>query len=251
MMSQYPVAQKIDKDLLKSFEGLKDIISKVREIRQKNNLKKSEALQLFVQESKSATAFFKLKGAKELLEKMAVLEGLSFVKEEPANTVSFISGTEQYYVLLNLEIDEAAEKERIEKELAYNKGFLASVDKKLSNERFVNNAPAAVVAKEKQKKADALAKIKILEESIAKLSNSNTPAKKKDQSVIKNKKTTSSKKQKKSQKINNTNMSSNKINSLKRKAIIFAKTAEDRKRRLKDRANTCLLYTSPSPRDRG
>ncbi len=241
MMSKYPVAGKVDKDLLKSFEGLKDIISKVREIRQKNNLKKSESLQLFVQESKSATAFFKLKGAKELLEKIAVLDSLTFVKEEPANTVSFISGTEKYYVQLNLEIDEAAEKEKFEKELAYNKGFLESVNKKLSNERFVNNAPAAVVEKEKQKQADALAKIQILEESLAKLNTSSEVAeKKKDELPAKKVEKTNPNKREKSQNSNDTKMSSDKITSLKRKAIIFAKTAEDRKKRLKGKANITL-----------
>jgi len=85
------------------------------------------------------------------------------------NTVNFISDTQKFYVELNLTIDVEAEKERIGKELDYMKGFLVSVNKKLGNERFVNNAPAKVVENERNKQADAVAKIAILEESLAKL----------------------------------------------------------------------------------
>jgi len=166
---QYPKAGEIDTNFLKSFETVKDTITKIREIRQKNQLKSYEPLKTFVQDSPSATDFFGIDGMPELLQKMAALESLTFTKEEPANTVNFISGTEKFYVELNLTIDVAAEKERIGKELAYMKGFLVSVNKKLSNERFVNNAPAKVVENERSKQADAVAKIAILEESLAKL----------------------------------------------------------------------------------
>jgi len=151
--SQYPKADRVNEQLIKDFEILKDVVSKIRDIRQKNNLKKSEPLQASIQQSESATAFYELIGAKELVQKLALLESLEVEKEEPANTVNFIAGTQKYYVVLNLEIDESAERARLEKELAYNKGFLLSVDKKLGNERFVNNAPAAVVEKERKKQA--------------------------------------------------------------------------------------------------
>ena len=167
--SQYPKAGEVDTEFLKNFETVKDTITKIREIRQKNQLKSYEPLKTFVQESASATDFFAIDGLQELLQKMAALESLTFTKEEPANTVNFISGTEKFYIELNLTIDIAAEKERIGKELDYMKGFLVSVNKKLSNERFVNNAPAKVVDNERNKKADAVAKIAILEESLAKL----------------------------------------------------------------------------------
>ncbi len=167
--SQYPKAGEVDGEFLKNFETVKDTISKIREIRQKNQLKSYEPLKTFVQASDSATTFFEVTGMQELLQKMAALESLTFTTEEPANTVNFISGTEKFYVELNLTIDVEAEKARITKELEYTKGFLISVDKKLSNERFVNNAPAKVVENERNKQADAVAKIAILEESLAKL----------------------------------------------------------------------------------
>lgn len=169
MMSQYPKAGAVDAGFLKDFDTIKDTITKVREIRQKNNLKSYEPLKMFVQSSKSATAFFETVGMKETLQKMAALESIDFTDTEPENTVNFLSGTEKFYLELNLTIDVAAEKERIAKELDYMQGFLKSVDKKLSNERFVNNAPAKVVENERNKQADAVSKIAILEESLAKL----------------------------------------------------------------------------------
>ena len=217
--------------MIKDFEVIKDIISKVRDIRQKNNLKKSEPLKVFVQSSESATAFFELFGAKELVQKMAVLSSLEMVEQEPANAVSFIAGTEKYYVELNLEIDESAERERILKELDYNKGFLNSVEKKLSNERFVSNAPAAVVEKERKKQADAKAKIAILEESLAKLGGNTNTTKAKPVIATKEKTTSIKTDQSISDDLTNSNMNTKK-SSLKRKAIIHAKTAEDRKKRI-------------------
>jgi valyl-tRNA synthetase len=80
-----------------------------------------------------------------------------------------VEGPDEYFVPMEGNIDVEAEKDRLQKELEYTKGFLASVDKKLSNERFVSGAPAIVLEKEYQKKADAEAKVKALEESLAAL----------------------------------------------------------------------------------
>ena len=89
--------------------------------------------------------------------------------EEAGPGFSFLAGKYEFFVPAGEQADLGAEKERIEKELDYLKGFLKSVEKKLSNERFVNNAPEAVVANEKAKQEDALSKIKALEESLARL----------------------------------------------------------------------------------
>lgn len=165
----YPKPELIDADFLKSFEILQDIIGKVREIRQKNNLKSYEPLKMYIQESPTAINFYESAGFKELLKKMAALELLEFTTEEPDNAVNFLAGTEKYYIEINKVIDIEEEKARIEKELGYMKGFLVSVNKKLQNERFVNNAPAKVVENERKKFKDATAKIAILEESLASL----------------------------------------------------------------------------------
>ena len=101
--------------------------------------------------------------------KMANLSKLEATSEEIENSVSFLAGTETFFVVLNQEIDTEAECARLKEELAYYQGFLKQVNGKLSNERFVNNAPAAVVDKEKQKQADGEAKLKSIEESLSQL----------------------------------------------------------------------------------
>ena len=100
---------------------------------------------------------------------MAVLSELTLSADEPANAKSFISGTDQYYVALELKIDVAAECAKFKTELEYQRGFIRSIEAKLSNERFVSSAPAPVVENERKKQADGLARIAILEESLAKL----------------------------------------------------------------------------------
>src|SRR5690606_41235812 len=95
---------------------------------------------------------------------------LTFVQEKVGGALSFLAGKSECYIKLdNGNINVEAERERITKEIGYLQGFLASVEKKLSNERFVQNAKPEIVQNEQNKKADAEAKIKILEESLASL----------------------------------------------------------------------------------
>jgi valyl-tRNA synthetase len=98
--------------------------------------------------------------------KMAGLEEVKFDQEKPANASGFVFSGHEFFVPLTESIDPEAERKRLEEELAYTRGFLATVDKKLSNERFVAGAPPAVVDIEKKKKADAEMKIKALEEQL-------------------------------------------------------------------------------------
>lgn len=107
--------------------------------------------------------------------KLANLSEINSNAEKDAAAATFMVGTMEFNVPLSANIDVAAELEKLNKELTYYQGFLASVMKKLGNERFVNNAPAAVVEAERRKQADAETKIKNLEESIAALSNNRIP----------------------------------------------------------------------------
>ncbi len=124
---------------------------------------------MIVQNSDSARALFAREGLLEMVVKLAVLANLELRDDEPANSKSFISGTGKYYVEINQEIDVEAERAKIQQELGYQRGFLKSIEAKLANERFVAGAPAAVVDNERQKQADALARIGILEESLVRL----------------------------------------------------------------------------------
>ncbi|MBL7776266.1 MAG: class I tRNA ligase family protein, partial [Saprospiraceae bacterium] len=171
MMQRYPQAGTADAGLIARVEAAKDIIAKVRDLRNQNQLKPREELDLLAQKSASAEALFAEPGLKEMVQKLAVLSSLEWSAGElPANAKSFISGADKYYVLLTQQIDVAAERAKLEQELEYQRGFLRAIEAKLSNERFVQGAPAAVVDNERRKQADAQTRIKSLEESLAALS---------------------------------------------------------------------------------
>src|SRR4030095_14882086 len=104
-----------------------------------------------------------------ILSKQVNADGIVFANDKVAESISIVIGKEKFYIKTEQGVQTGNQKEDLEKELQYLQGFLASVDKKLSNERFVQNAKPEVVELEKRKKADAEAKIKVLEESLASL----------------------------------------------------------------------------------
>lgn len=169
VISEYPMAGSYDLELIKKVEQAKQVVSNIRDIRNSNGVKMKELLKLFAKETTAAQALFELEGLRPMIIKMANLESLELTKAEIENTIAFMAGTEQFFLELNIEIDTEEECKKLKEELEYQKGFLVMIDKKLSNERFVNNAPAVVVDKERKKQADAQAKIQSIEEAIGKL----------------------------------------------------------------------------------
>ena len=164
-MATYPIAGSSNKMAIAKGEAAKAILSKVRDIRNKNGLKQRELLDFSVKtDQPEFYAEFET-----TLKSKAYLSSFTVVTTDVPNAVSFLVGQDTFFVGIGDRIDLGEEKERLEKELLYNKGFQAKTLKKLSNERFVGNAPAAVIDRERQKLADAEAKIKSLEESLAKL----------------------------------------------------------------------------------
>ena len=113
--------------------------------------------------------FSKYQAYSALIKKLATVSSIESVAGQVESSKQFLVGTDEFYVPVS--IDVAKEIEKLEKELDRNKGFLIGVSKKLSNERFVNNAPEQVVAIEKKKKADAEEKINAIEKSLAELKN--------------------------------------------------------------------------------
>ena len=163
MVSQMPKAEKYDADLLAAFENVKEAISGIRKIRTDKNIPNKDTLELKVQAGdKGFEPEFN-----SVIIKMANLSSFEMVTEEVQGAASFRVKSTNFYIPMEGFIDVEEELKKLEEELKYTQGFLASVLKKLSNERFVNNAPEAVVANEKAKQADAEAKIKVLEERIA------------------------------------------------------------------------------------
>ena len=168
-IGSYPKVTAVDAALVAKVEAAKDIISKIREVRNSKGLKPKEALVVKFQGSETVKNLMNTEGVKNLITKLGVLESFETTDTDVENAVSFVSGTDKFFVVLNQTIDIEAEREKMTKELQHQQGFLKSVNAKLSNERFVANAKPEVVAVEQKKQADALARITILEESLAKL----------------------------------------------------------------------------------
>ncbi|WP_256010554.1 valine--tRNA ligase [Desertivirga xinjiangensis] len=163
IVSNYPVSVDVKKGLLKNVEVVKQVISEVRNIRNSKQISPKESLPLSVKIN-SEIPYQRYSG---IINKLANLSEFIVVTEKVQGATSFMSDRDEFFVVLQGSLDVEAERERISKEIKYLKGFLKSVDAKLSNERFVNNAKAEVVDNERKKKADAEAKILILEEGLS------------------------------------------------------------------------------------
>ena len=155
-------ADKYDEQLIADIETVKSIISGVRTIRLQKNIAQKEALSLEVVGTHGVAT------CNAIIEKMGNLKDINVVEAKSDGTSSFMVGTTEYAVPLGSLIDVEAEVAKLQAELTYLEGFLNSVMKKLSNERFVSNAPEAVVAAERKKQADAESKIAAIKETIAK-----------------------------------------------------------------------------------
>ncbi|HEY4788757.1 MAG TPA: valine--tRNA ligase [Bacteroidales bacterium] len=164
MVTPLPVADKYDENLIAQFEQVKEIVTSVRNIRQEKNLPQKEALVMQVVNNTNHTLSFA-----EVMKKLSNLSAVETVSTKPEGAVSFLVKSTEYYIPLSGKIDVGEEIKKIEAELAYTKGFLESVMKKLGNQKFVSSAPQQVVQNEMNKKADAEAKIKAMEERLKEL----------------------------------------------------------------------------------
>jgi len=165
MVTSMPTANAFDTNLLDRFDRVKELIVFIRSVRAEKNILMRNPLKLQVRpvEGEYAGEF------NPVIAKLANLNSIEDITIAPEVAVSQVIKAVEFFVLLEGMIDPAEEKTKIEKELKYAKGFLSGVEKKLSNERFVQGAPAKVVEKELQKKADAEAKVKALEAQLKEL----------------------------------------------------------------------------------
>jgi valyl-tRNA synthetase len=169
VVSAYPLAASFDQQVIQQVELAKAAVSGIREIRNAKGIKAKEPLTVKVQDSPTAGIWLSVPGIVPMIEKMAALESLATTSGEVDNSVALLAGNEKLFVVLQQEINAGEERTRLEKELEYYRGFIASVQKKLENERFVQSAPEAVVQKEQQKLADGLLKLKGLEAALQQL----------------------------------------------------------------------------------
>ena len=148
-------------DLLAGFEWAKQVISEVRTVRKEKQIAQKEVLDMFVMHPSNPLIYWTAG-----IEKLANLRPLQLTDAPIEGALSFRVDAHEYFIPIAGAIDVDAEIAKVTEELTYTKGFLTSVEKKLSNERFVSNAPEAVLALEKKKQSDAIAKIETLEQSL-------------------------------------------------------------------------------------
>jgi len=168
MMSDWPTSQPYDQKLLDSFVYASEVITAVRGIRKDKNMGMKEAMVLMVKKNNNEQPNLSFD---EVAKKLCNLSEISYVEEKPENAFTFISGSTEFYMPVTENVDIESEILKLQQELDYNRGFLNSVMKKLSNQNFVANAKEAVVEIERKKQADAESKIRVLEEQIQSLKN--------------------------------------------------------------------------------
>lgn len=167
IIAAYPQPTAFDEKFIEQVEKAKELVTKIRDLRNQKGLAQREQLELVIQRTESSKLMFGVEGIREMVRKMAYIGEVNTTDaEDIGQGISFLSGTEKYFLLADVAIDVEAERSRITTELEYTRGFVLSVEKKLSNERFVAGAPADVVAREQQKLADGKERIRILEESL-------------------------------------------------------------------------------------
>ena len=159
MMQPLPQPENFDENIIKEFETVKEIVAGIRSVRLQKNIPNKEVLKLLVN-GKDNTNFY------SVVKKLGNIESIEKTAEKSPSSVSYMVGTTEYIIPTGNKVDIASEIKKLEEELAYLEGFLASVLKKLNNEKFVANAQPQVVENERNKKADAESKIASLRESI-------------------------------------------------------------------------------------
>lgn len=164
IVSQWPKAQEVDAALIADFDFASEIISGVRTIRKEKNIPQKDALELFMLNTEGISSQMDA-----IILKLGNLSKMETIDSSLDGALTFRVKSNEYFIPMSGAIDVEAEIAKITEELNYTKGFLKSVEKKLSNERFVSNAPEKVVAMERKKAADAEAKIETLEKSLASL----------------------------------------------------------------------------------
>jgi valyl-tRNA synthetase len=166
IVASYPVPGTIDTALLKDVETIKELVAGVRNVRNTKQLSPKETLPLNIKVN-SAVDYQQWMN---IVFKLANISTVEFVNDKVSGAVNFMVGSDEFYIPLEENIDVEAEKARLNGELNYLEGFLKSVNAKLNNERFVQNAKPEIIQNERNKQADAESKIAIIRESLSSLS---------------------------------------------------------------------------------
>lgn len=161
IISHYPEQTSYDKNLIRDFEVVKDIVSGIRSIRKQKQIPFKTTIDMSFINNDNLSEDYNV-----ILKKLGHISTIEKVNKTVDGALSFRVGSNEYFIPVKGHINIEEERQKIKEELSYTEGFLKSVEKKLANERFVNNAPEAVVASEKKKQSDALTKIATLKQSL-------------------------------------------------------------------------------------
>lgn len=161
IIASHPEVGTFDEKIIADFEFASEVISGIRKIRKEKNISFKESIQLYVFANEKGGDTFT-----SVIQKLGNASEITSVEKAVEGALSFRIKSNEYFIPIAGAIDVSAEKAKLEEELNYTQGFLKSVQKKLNNERFVNNAPEQVIANERKKEADALAKIETLQTSL-------------------------------------------------------------------------------------
>ena len=164
--AEWPEVMASDKNLLTAMSAFIESVTAIRAVRNEKNISPKEPLELYIRIADNPVS----RKFEPLIKKLCNLSAVYYSDKKIENAASFIAANVEFFIPLPKSFDMDSEKEKLRKELDYNKGFLQSIQKKLSNERFVQNAKPEVVEIEKKKQSDAEAKIRAIEEQLASLS---------------------------------------------------------------------------------
>lgn len=165
IVASWPEAGGFDNAVLDEGASALAVVSEIRNIRASKGISPKEALRLVVRDNGKIP----VKTFWPVVQKLANITEVSVAADAPDNATQFIVGACEFFIPMEGKVDVTKEREAIQKEMEYQRGFLKSVEKKLSNEKFVAGAPAHVIEMERKKKADAEARIKALEEALSRL----------------------------------------------------------------------------------
>jgi valyl-tRNA synthetase len=163
-LASWPTLEMYSDDILNAFDIFAEEVIGVRNVRKENNIANKEKVNLKINAAGSPNKTFDA-----ALAHLTNIESIEYIDSKPTGCFTFILKGSEYFIPFTANVDVEAEKKKIEEELTYAQGFLKSVEVKLTNEKFVNNAPPQVLENERKKQADALSKIKLLEEKLSSL----------------------------------------------------------------------------------
>jgi valyl-tRNA synthetase len=164
IIANYPKLDSFDEQLILDFEMVKEVVSGIRTIRKEKNISFKDTIELSVSNNENLSSVFD-----SVIMKLGNVSKMDYVTNSVEGALTFRVQSNEYFIPISGTINIEEEIKKLTEELQYTEGFLKSVQGKLSNQRFVNNAPAQVIEIERKKEADAFAKIETLKTSLASL----------------------------------------------------------------------------------